>query len=166
MRTQDRFREMIIITLGVLGAGVILLAHENGSTQKARTAIEQLHQHDVEATLSGKADDLAKLWDSDAVRIGQGGTVEIGKAVIYATDKREEASSLCYKPEIKDLQIAGDWAFEWGYFSYKQSANTKAGRGKVLRVIKRQPDGSWKFTRVMDFEEKNDSAAPMSHPCE
>ena len=165
MRIRGRFREMVII-VGVLGAGVILLAYENGSTQKAQTAIEQLHQQDVEATLSGKADDLAKLWDSDAVRIGLGGPVEIGKAMIYATDKREEAPSLCYKPEIKDLQIAGDWAFEWGYFSYKQSANSKAGRGKVLRVIKRQPDGSWKFTRVMDFEEKNDSAAPMSHPCE
>jgi hypothetical protein len=118
MRIRDRFREIIIIIIivGVLGAGVILLAHENGSTQKARTAIEQLHQHDVEATLSGKADDLAKLWDTDAVRIRLGGPVEIGKAVIYATDKRQEAPSLCYKPEIKDVQIAGDWAFEWGYF--------------------------------------------------
>jgi hypothetical protein len=129
-----------------------------------------LHQQDVEATLSGKADDLAKLWDSEVVRIQPGRPAEIGKAVIYADDKHEEDSgggqSVCYRSEIKDLQIAGDWAFEWGYFSYKESANAKPGRGKVLRVIKRQPDGSWKFARVIGFTESLEPAAPLSHPCE
>jgi hypothetical protein len=131
--SPNRPRILILISVGVLGAsGVTLLAHGNGSAQQARIAIERLHQQDVEATLSGKADDLAKLWDSEAVRIQPGGPAEIGKAAIYADDKREEANSsggqtLCYKPEIKDLQIAGDWAFELGYFSYKESTNTKAG---------------------------------------
>src|SRR5215470_2563146 len=87
-----------------------------------RAAIERLYRQDVEATLSGRADDLAKLWDNDAVRIQPGSAPQIGKAAIYATDKREELSgagqSVCYKPEIKELQLAGDWAFEWGYFSY------------------------------------------------
>jgi ketosteroid isomerase-like protein len=170
MRIHGRWGVMLIV--GVLGAcaGVTLLAHENSSAQNARMAIERLHQRDVEATLSGKADDLAKLWDSEAVRIEPGRPAEIGKAVIYADDKREEDSgggkSVCYRSEIQDLQIAGDWAFEWGYFSYKESANTKPGRGKVLRVIKRQPDGSWKFARVIGFTEKLESAAPISHPCE
>jgi hypothetical protein len=94
MRICGRLGVMLIIIVGVLGfrAGVTLLAYENGSAQKARTAIERLHQQDVEATLSGKADDFAKLWDSEAVRIGSGGPAEIGKAVIYADDKREENS--------------------------------------------------------------------------
>jgi hypothetical protein len=35
----------------------------------AQARIERLHQQDVAATLSGKADDLAALWDNDAVRI-------------------------------------------------------------------------------------------------
>jgi|SRR5579864_5101100 len=173
MRIRGRFAEMIVIVVAVLGAsvGAALWAHGNSSEQQARAAIEQLYKQDVEATLSGKADDFAKLWDNEAVRILPGGPAEIGKAVIYADDKREEAKSnggrtLCYKPEIKDLEIAGDWAFEWGYFSYKESANAKPGRGKVLRVIKRQPDGSWKFARVIGFTEELASAAPMSHPCE
>jgi ketosteroid isomerase-like protein len=128
-------------------------------------------QPGAETTLSDKADELAKLWDNDAVRIQPDGPAEIGKAVIYANDKRWEASTggektLCYKPEIQDLQITGDWAFEWGYFSYKNSAAGKQviGQGKMLRVLKRQPDGSWKFARVMGFPEKLVSAAPVSHP--
>lgn len=131
-----------------------------------RLAIERLHQRDVKATLSGKAEDLAMLWDADAVRIGPGRPAEVGKDVIYANDKRDEAPTLCYKSEIKDLQIAGDWAFEWGYFSYKDSAKSKLQRGKVLRVMRRQPDNSWKFARVMVFGEESESAAPISEPCE
>ena len=149
---------------------------ENGiakkrSEQQDRAAIQVLHAQDVAATLSDKADELTKLWDSEAVRIQQGSPPEVGRSTIYANDKRWETSAtrtrtLCYRAEIKDLQIFGDWAFEWGYFSYKDSGESKAGRGKVLRVIKRQPDGSWKFARVIGFPEKEASAAPMSQPCQ
>lgn len=173
MRIHERRAATLFAVVGVLcaSAGVALWAHENGSAQQAREAIERLHRQDVEATLSGKADDFAKLWDNEAVRLQPGNPAEIGQTVIYADDKREEANSnagrtLCYQPEIRDLQIAGDWAFEWGYFSYKESANAKPGRGKVLRVLKRQPDGSWRFTHVMSFTEQRQSAAPITHPCE
>src|SRR5271170_148862 len=113
MRTYGRMG--LMLSVGVLGAraGVTLQAHESDSEEKARMAIERLYQQDVEATLSGKADDFAKLWDSEAVRIQPGAPPEIGKAVIYADDKREEAKSgggqnVCYRSEIKDLQIVGD----------------------------------------------------------
>jgi ketosteroid isomerase-like protein len=173
MSIGDRLGATLVVMVGVLGAsaGVGLWAHGSGSAQQVRGPIEQLHRQDVDATLSGKADAFAKLWDNQAVRLQPGSPAEIGKAAIYADDKREETNSnagrtLCYQPEIKDLQIAGDWAFEWGYFSYKESANAKPGRGKVLRVLKRQPDGSWKFTHVMSFTEELESAAPIAHPCE
>ena len=163
----------IITIVGSLtaSAAIAAFAYQNNSAEQARIGIDQLHQLDVEATLSDKADELAKLWDSEAVRIQPGRAAEVGKAVIHANDKRWEASAdraktLCYKSEIKDVQIVGDWAFEWGYFSYKDSSNPKLMRGKVLRVMKRQTDGSWKFARVMGYSEKLDSAAPMSNPCE
>ena len=144
---------------------------KNASEEADRIAIERLHQQDVEATLSDKPDELAKLWDNEAVRIQPGRLPEIGKAEIYANDRRWEtkpnrARTLCYKSEIKDVRIAGEWAFEWGYVSYKDSSNPKPIRGKVLRVMKRQPDGSWKFARVIVFDENNESAAPMSNPCQ
>jgi len=166
---------VVVIILAAVcgGAGVGVFARKADSDEKDRTAIERLHRLDIETTLSDKADELTKLWDKDAVRIQPGSPAEVGKATIYSNDKRWETSSgrersLCYNPEIQDLQIAGDWAFEWGYFSYKSSTNGKTvtGRGKVLRVMKRQPDGSWKFARVMGFPEKVESAAPVSHPCQ
>src|SRR5215472_5395114 len=146
-----------------------LWAQQNRSWPQDRAGIERLHQLDIQTTLSGKADDLAKLWDKDAVRLLPDSPAEIGKAAIYSTDKREEAAgeglNACYKPEIQDLQIAGGWAFEWGYFSYKEFAKSKPMHGKVLRVIKKQPDGSWKFARVMAFVDKAESAVPISDAC-
>jgi hypothetical protein len=174
MRICGRFGVIpviIICLFGTAGSPLSSLTQDKESVQQAEATIQRLHEQDVRATLTGKADDLAKLWDSEAVRIQPGLPAEIGKATIYADDKREEAKpgggkTLCYKPEMKDLQIAGDWAFEWSYFSYKESANAKPGRGKVLRVIKRQPDGTWKFARVIGFTEPVEAAAPMSNPCQ
>src|SRR5947199_6449080 len=111
--------------VGLLGASVavVSLAHPNSSAEQARIGIEQLHQLDVDATLSDKADELAKLWDSEAVRIQPGRAAEVGKSVIYANDKRWEASAdraqtLRDNSEVKDVQISDDGPFEWRYFSY------------------------------------------------
>ena len=151
----------------------VIVGKTNGS-EKDIAAIERLHQQDAAATLSDKADELAKLWDNDAVRIQPGHPAEVGKAVIYANDKQWEATkgkqkTLCGVLEIQDLQVAGDWAFEWAYFSYKE--NTAEGKvskaqGKALRVLHRQVDGSWKFARVMNCPDKVPTNAPVSHPCE
>ena len=71
-------------------------------------AIEQLHELEVETTLTDKADELARLWDNNAVRIQPDEPAEIGKATIHADDKRSKATNgsgntLCYRPEIRDL---------------------------------------------------------------
>ena len=165
----------VIVTVGVLGAaGTALMALQNRTVEQDRAGIERLHQQDRAATFSDKADELANLWDNDAVRIQPGRPAEVGKAVIYANDKRWEASKgdqkmLCGHMEIQDLQIAGDWAFEWAYFSMKArdaEGKVSTGQGKVMRVLHRQADGSWKFARVMNFPETLASAAPVSQPCE
>ncbi len=166
------FINAVVITFVAvpLAAAADNRSSESSSEEADRIAIERLHRQDVEATLSDKADELAKLWDTEAVRIQPGRPAEIGKVEIYANDKRWEAKpdrprTLCYKSDIKDVRIAGEWAFEWGYISYKDSSNPKPMRGKVLRVMKRQPDGSWKFSRVIVFDEKNETAAPIANPC-
>ena len=129
---------------------------ENSSQDKR--AIERLDQQDIAATLTDNADELAKLWDENAVRLQANAPAEVSKAVIYAHDKHWQESlhggkTLSYKPEIRDLQIVDGWAFEWDTFevTYKESEQAKPVtiHGKALRVLKRQPDGSWKFARVM-----------------
>jgi ketosteroid isomerase-like protein len=144
-----------------------------GGLEADRAAIERLHEEDREATLSDSADQLAKLWDKDAVRFSAGHPAEIGAAMIYADDKRWEMSSgrersLCYDLEIQDVQIAGDWAFEWWYGSYKTSKDGKVsiGYGKGVRVMKRQSDGTWRFARVISQTGPSASAVVLHRPCQ
>lgn len=121
--------------------------------------IEKLHRQDIAATLSRDTAALTELWTDDAVRMGQGEPDDIGKEAIRATNERQKAATpdlrvLSYVPEVKDLKVTDDgWAFEWRYFtaSFVESpgGEEKRVRGKVLLVLKKQPDGSWKCARGM-----------------
>jgi ketosteroid isomerase-like protein len=121
--------------------------------------IEKLHSQDAAATLSQDLAALSELWTDDVVILQQGQEAEVGKQTIVAARERRRAANpgfrvVSYVPDIKDVTITDDgWAFEWGYFtaSYVQAAGAeeKRIRGKLLRVLKKQPDGSWKGARGM-----------------
>ena len=121
-------------------------------------AIERLRREDVAVTLSRDTAALTELWTDDAVQLGQGEQDDIGKEAIRATNERMKVATpelrvLSYVPEYKELTVADGWAFEWRYYnaSYVESAGgeVKHIRGKVLAVLKKLPDGSWKCARAM-----------------
>ena len=121
-------------------------------------AIEKLHQKDVEATLSSDPRALTDLFTDDAVLLEPGSPAVVGKSAILKKKEEEKAAHpnskvLSYRPEIKSLEVVDGWAFEWTHFdaSLQESAglDVKSFRGKSLRLLKREPDGSWKFARVM-----------------
>lgn len=122
-----------------------------------RAAIEKLFQQDIAATVSRDAAGLTDLWTEDAIRLG-GGQAEIGKRAIQESLERQTASKgfkvLSYVPETKDLTfLDGGWAVVWRQFtgSYADSPDgeAKQGRGTVLMVLKKLPNGRWKCFRAM-----------------
>ena len=128
-------------------------AHRND-----RAGIAKLHKQDVAATLSGDPVSLADLFSVDGVLLEPGRPAVPGRAAILESDQQDraqhpQAQVLSYKPDIGDLQIENGGAFEWDYFdtSYRESpaAPVKSFHAKALRVLKSEPDGSWKFARVM-----------------
>jgi len=163
-----------LLTIMMLVAGAVSAPPApHHSVKQDMKGIERLHEQDKEATLADRADQLAKLWDKDAVRFHMSRPAEIGAAVIYANDKQWEMSSgrersLCGDLEVQDIQITGDWAFEWGYFSYKIAKGDKVSvqYGTVMRVMKRQSDGTWRFARVMGLPASSASAVVLKHPCQ
>jgi uncharacterized protein (TIGR02246 family) len=143
-----------ILTGGAHGPGAIGLEESNADKQ----AIERLHQQDVNATLARDPQALADLFTDDAVLLEPGAPAVLGKPAILAENKKDalehpNTKIVSYKPEIRDLQVVNGWAFEWDTFeaSYKESEKTevKSFRAKALRILKKQPDGSWKFARMM-----------------
>jgi uncharacterized protein (TIGR02246 family) len=130
--------------------------------EKDMAAIQNFLKQDIAATLSQDQTALAELWTNDAVRLGPGAPVDIGREAIRATNARFKAALpglrvISYEPEVKDITITGDWAFYWGYFTarYVESAGgeEKRMRAKVLSVLRKQPDGSWKCARGMSTPE-------------
>ena len=120
--------------------------------------IERLHKDDITATIARDADALTALLDDDAVLLQPGTPPIIGKAAFHDFMKQALAKSpsvkvVKYVPDIRDIQVTGNVAYEWGYFDAAQKSSDQQApenlRAKLLRVMKRQPDGSWKFTRVM-----------------
>jgi hypothetical protein len=85
--------QQLLIVVAALGACTRLdPARESRLVGRDRIAIDGLHQQDIDATLSDKADDLAQLWDRDAVRLPQGSPAEVGRDTIYRDDRRWEAT--------------------------------------------------------------------------
>jgi uncharacterized protein (TIGR02246 family) len=142
----------------MLSQGSGLSAKTDDAHAQDLAAIEKLRRQDIAATLSRDIAALTDLWTDDAVRLQQDGPDDIGKEAIRATNERQKAATpelrvLSYVPEIKELTIADGWAFEWRYYtaSYVESpgGEVKHLRGKVLMVLKKLPDGSWKAARAM-----------------
>ena len=143
-------------------AGIAVTAHQpkTGLTHMSSTpaGIQKLHQQDIDATVSMDVAKLTDLYADDGVLIGQGDKPLVGKSAIQASLKQNFAANptikiLKYVPEFTDLQVVGDVAYEWGYFeaTHQLSADSPPAsfRARFLRVMKLQPDGSWKFVRVM-----------------
>jgi ketosteroid isomerase-like protein len=164
MKTTRSYWLLAVIAAFVLGAGVdrAFYSHElssaaNVKNQADLAGIERLHKLDERITLLNDPKALQAEWTDDAVRLAPDGPVDVGKAAIYASDVRSFAvpgfAVVSYKPDIRDVQVAGDWAFEWGLFEagYRSSAGKpiEDAHGKVLRVLRRASNGEWKFARVM-----------------
>jgi uncharacterized protein (TIGR02246 family) len=120
--------------------------------------IENLHQADVAATLMRDVDALAALWDDDGVLLQPGQSPVIGKTAFVEFLRQNFAKSASMKilkdaPEIRDIQVEGDVAYEWSTFDsivtssdLEQPANVRA---RFVRILRRQSDGPWRFSRVM-----------------
>jgi len=133
--------------------------HASPAQGSPQAGIEQLHRRDILATLAVDVEQLSDSFTDDGVLLAQGAPAVVGRKAIWAFMEKQKAQSdaagmkvVKYAPQIRDLSIQGEWAFEWGEFEAVQQARdgkTIEFHGKLLRVLKRQADGSWKFARVM-----------------
>ena len=150
--------KMISILATSLFAAAFTWSADGQNSNAIPAGIEKLHKDDITATIARDVDALTALCDDDAVLLQPGTPPIVGKAAYHDFMKQALAKSpsvevVKYMPDIRDIQVAGNVAYEWGYFDATQKSSQQQAaeslRAKLLRVMKRQPDGSWKFTRVM-----------------
>jgi hypothetical protein len=152
-----------IAFLGGLGIGVftrsaaVAASQQNDTRVADLAAIDKLNKADEACTLTQDPAGLTALWSDDGVKVDvpRGPAVGI-KALgeMYAKFRAQypEFKVLKYAPDYKDMQtaIVDGWAIEVGgtAATYKMSASAipvTTPSTKGMRLLKRQPDGSWKF---------------------
>ena len=121
-------------------------------------SIEALNQHDVKATLAMDTDAIISQWTDDFVVLHAAGPIIRGQSANAAAAKTSMEQMKAFMPieynlDVQEITVAGDYAFEWG--TYRGSARSLTGSenvnyvGKFMRILQRQPDGSWKMHRTM-----------------
>jgi len=118
-------------------------------------AIDALNQRDIEFALAGDPIAMMSQWTEDIVLLQSAGPILRGCST--AADALLPAASaieiLEWAFDFHEIKVFGDHAVEWG--TYRGSMRSRAGgdafrtAGKLLRVLQRQPDGSWKIHRTI-----------------
>ena len=120
--------------------------------------IDALHRADMEASRRGDFASLRSLMSDDAAVLPPGGRILRGRqaldesfAKMTAAPKASEV--LEYRFDWHEVQLCGDYAFEWGYIVGRErslaTGEETSERYHVMRVLQRQPDGDWKVHRTI-----------------
>ena len=144
------------VPLLVLAAAVACTSGAPDPEEDLR-AIEALNQHDIDAVLSSDFDALVSQWTEDFVVIsassvvrGRGANAALLEGARAMADQLEPVEHIL---DFEETIIAGDYAFQWGTFRSssrsRASGEVFSGGGKLMRILQRQADGSWKMHRTM-----------------
>ena len=144
---------MSLLALAAIGA---CTSGSPGPEEDLR-AIEALNQHDIDAVLSSDFDALISQWTDDFVLMSPSSVVRGRRAnAALLEGARAMADQLEPVEHVLDFEetiVAGDYAFQWGTFRSssrsRASGEVFSGGGKLMRILQRQADGSWKMHRTM-----------------
>lgn len=120
------------------------------SVENDLRAIEAVDQRDVQAALAGdvnmmmRTDDFVLLPPAGPIMRGRGTIAEAFRGV-------ENPGIVEYVLDTQEVKVFGDHALQWG--TYYHDVRPRAGgetirtSGKIMRILQRQQDGSWKIHR-------------------
>jgi ketosteroid isomerase-like protein len=136
-----------------------------------KEAIQKLHDEDIQASLALDVPKLESLWTNDIVMLAPGGPPILGreanaKRLEDDAAKLKSVEIMAYDEQWQEVRIEGDWAYEWGSIAGRTRPFTGGKESEykwnVLRVLNRQPDGSWKIARSI----YNDASPAPERPAE
>jgi len=116
-------------------------------------AIEIINQQDMQFAVANDLAGMMSQWTDDIVLLPAAGPIQRGRSAIAEASRGVETSVeiLEYVLDIQEVKVLGDYAYQWGTYRYRMRPRTggepiRTG-GKIMRILQRQPDGSWKIFR-------------------
>jgi uncharacterized protein (TIGR02246 family) len=145
------------------GATLQEAAHGEG-----RQAIDEFNHRFVEACRKMENAGTIELWAADGVDLLPGLDPMVGKSAIAKwlnglTEQTKGAKVLQCDVDWQKIEISGDVAYEWGINTQTVSIPSQAepftNKGKIILILRRQTDGSWKLS----LESWNNSPKPTAN---
>ena len=121
-------------------------------------AITRLQERDIAANTALDLDALVALTTDDVVVLPPGRPPVVGQKALRnfyqgLVERNPDAQVLAYSEEWEEVRILGDLAFQWGTITERTKASVTAAESTssvhAMRMLARQPDGSWKIARFM-----------------
>ena len=121
-------------------------------------AIQALNNRHIEAVLCSDIQAIVSEWSDDFTVLPPLGSIVRGRVanaeIVEKGMKQIEAfEAVEYVEQFEEIKVVGGYAFEWG--TYWGSSRPRAGGdsvtygGKIMRILQRQSDGSWKMYRTI-----------------
>lgn len=141
------------IPLGILVLLLAKPAKTSPAQESPRNSLDAFNRDFVAACVRMDHQADAEFWTPDGVDLLPGLDPMIGKARISAwldglTPQLAGAKMDYCTVDWKDVQIHGDLAYEWGInrqkIEFPPPKKPFEGNGKILLILKRQANGSWK----------------------
>lgn len=121
-------------------------------------AIARLQEQDIAANTALDMDALVALTTEDVVLLPPGRTPVRGHQGVHSfykelLDRAPDAQILAYSEDWEEVRIMGDFAYQWGTITERAKTSVTApetiSAAHAMRVLARQPDGSWKIARFI-----------------
>jgi uncharacterized protein (TIGR02246 family) len=126
--------------------------------EEDRKAIAELQRRDIEANMALDTEKLLALRADDVVYLVPGRAPLVGQDAVrkYLEEIRRQLADwdmLAYEENWQEVQVVGDFAFEWGTVNIRarqeDERQESAALRNVMQVLRRQPDGDWKISRAV-----------------
>ena len=125
---------------------------------KAYAAIDQLHEMDLAALKENNIDMSVKLVTEDCIMLPPALGPIHGHEHIrnYLNEKFMQwrpYKVVRYDQQFEEVIVADGWAYEWGTcqgaYYMKNGGPDIFENSRIFRILRSQPDGSWKIARIM-----------------
>jgi len=126
--------------------------------EEDQKAIADLQRRDIEANMALDTEKLLALRTDDVVYLVPGRAPLVGQDAVrkYLGEISGQLANwdmLAYEENWQEVQVVGDFAFEWGTVNIRAmqegEKRESAALRNVMQVLRRQPDGDWKISRAV-----------------
>lgn len=142
-----KFAFPILVIIAACAPTAEGLLDEAATRESDLRRIDSLREEFLLLNRAKDAAGVANLHADDVVLMVPNSEAVVGRDALQALLQRSydspDETSVDFSTE--EVEVLGEWAFVRG--TYVQTG--PADSGKYLQILKRQPDGSWKYARNM-----------------